>query len=86
MEEVKQIFRPEFLNRIDETIVFAVLTKEEVKKIAKLFMDELRARLLSEHQITLDVYKRQDHIDRPLDRICASWADRNQYGQRSIIK
>lgn len=34
MEEVKQIFRPEFLNRIDETIVFAVLTKEEVKKIA----------------------------------------------------
>ena len=42
-KEVKQIFRPEFLNRIDETIVFAVLTKEEVKKIAKLFMDELRA-------------------------------------------
>ena len=39
MEEVKQIFRPEFLNRIDETIVFAVLTKEEVKKIAKLFMN-----------------------------------------------
>ena len=55
MEEVKQIFRPEFLNRIDETIVFAVLTKEEVKKIAKLFMDELRARLLSEHQITLKI-------------------------------
>ena len=26
------------------------------------------------------------HIDRPLDRICASWADRNQYGQRSVIK
>ena len=43
MEEVKQ------------TIVFAVLTKEEVKKIAKLFMDELRARLLSEHQITLKI-------------------------------
>ena len=55
MEEVKQIFRPEFLNRIDETIVFAVLTKEEVKKIAKLFIDELRARLLSEHQITLKI-------------------------------
>ena len=55
MEEVKQIFRPEFLNRIDETIVFAVLTKEEVKKIAKLFTDELRARLLSEHQITLKI-------------------------------
>ena len=55
MEEVKQIFRPEFLNRIDETIVFAVLTKEEVKKIAKLFMDELRARLLREHQITLKI-------------------------------
>ena len=55
MEEVKQIFRPEFLNRIDETIVFAVLTKEEVKKIAKLFIDELKVRLLSEHQITLKI-------------------------------
>ena len=56
MEEVKQIFSAQsFLNRIDETIVFAVLTKEEVKKIAKLFMDELRTRLLSEHQITLKI-------------------------------
>ena len=55
MEEVKQIFRPEFLNRIDETIVFAVLTKEEVQKIAKLFMDELKVRLLREHQITLKI-------------------------------
>ena len=55
MEEVRRIFKPEFLNRIDETIVFAVLTKEEVKKIAKLFMDELRTRLLSEHQITLKI-------------------------------
>ena len=55
MEEVKQIFRPEFLNRIDETIVFAVLTKEEVKKIAKLFIDELKVRLLNEHQITLKI-------------------------------
>ena len=42
MEEVKQIFRPEFLNRIDETIVFAVLTKEEVKKIALLSRLEIK--------------------------------------------
>ena len=55
MDEVKMIFRPEFLNRIDETIVFAVLTKEEVKKIAKLFIDELEVRLLNEHQITLKI-------------------------------
>ncbi len=33
MEEVKQIFRPEFLNRIDEMIVFHTLDKENMKKI-----------------------------------------------------
>ena len=55
MGELRASFRPEFLNRIDETIVFAVLTKEEVKKIAKLFIDELKVRLLNEHQITLKI-------------------------------
>ena len=78
MEEVKQIFRPEFLNRIDETIVFAVLTKEEVKKIAKLFMDELRTRLLSEHQITLTVVS-----EAVRDHLAAKGFDEN-YGARPL--
>lgn len=55
MEEVKQIFRPEFLNRIDETIVFAVLTKEEVRQIAKLFIDEVKERLKENYQVSLKV-------------------------------
>ena len=36
MEEVKRIFKPEFLNRIDETIVFRTLNKEDMKKIVTL--------------------------------------------------
>nr|WP_300325743.1 ATP-dependent Clp protease ATP-binding subunit [uncultured Anaerostipes sp.] len=55
MEEVKQIFRPEFLNRIDETIVFAVLTQKEVRQIAKIFIEEVSARLKESHQILLKV-------------------------------
>lgn len=53
MEEVKQIFRPEFLNRIDETIVFTILTKDEVKKIAKLFTVEVEEQLKKNHQVTM---------------------------------
>ena len=40
MNEVKQIFKPEFLNRIDETIVFHALTKEHMKKIVGLMCKE----------------------------------------------
>lgn len=53
MEEVKQIFRPEFLNRIDETIVFTILTKEEVKQITKLFIAEVEEQLQKNHQISM---------------------------------
>ncbi|MCD7765441.1 MAG: ATP-dependent Clp protease ATP-binding subunit [Lachnospiraceae bacterium] len=44
MEEVKRIFRPEFLNRIDETIVFHALTEENVRDIAALLLNELKKR------------------------------------------
>ena len=36
MEEVRRIFKPEFLNRIDEIIVFHVLNKEHIKKIVQV--------------------------------------------------
>src|SRR5699024_11782005 len=55
MEEVRQIFRPEFLNRIDETIVFAVLTQKEVRQIAKLMIEEIAGRLKESHHIPLKV-------------------------------
>uniref|UniRef100_A0A7C4XM03 ATP-dependent Clp protease ATP-binding subunit n=1 Tax=candidate division WOR-3 bacterium TaxID=2052148 RepID=A0A7C4XM03_UNCW3 len=45
MEEVKKIFNPEFLNRIDEIIVFRELTKEDMKKIVDILVKELEERL-----------------------------------------
>ena len=41
MEEVRRIFKPEFLNRIDETIVFHALTKENMARIVDIMMREL---------------------------------------------
>ncbi len=53
-EELKQYFRPEFLNRLDEIIVFRQLTKNEVKEIAKIMLKEVFARL-KDKGIQLDV-------------------------------
>ncbi|NMG57098.1 ATP-dependent Clp protease ATP-binding subunit [Geitlerinema sp. P-1104] len=47
-EELKQYFRPEFLNRLDEIIVFRQLTKEEVKEISDILLKEVFARLLEQ--------------------------------------
>lgn len=40
-EELKNYFRPEFLNRLDEIIVFRQLTKKEVKQIADIFLRDV---------------------------------------------
>lgn len=53
-EELKQYFRPEFLNRIDEIIVFRQLTKPEVKQIADILLEEVFGRM-AEQGITLQV-------------------------------
>lgn len=53
MNEVKQIFKPEFLNRIDETIVFHALTKEHMKKIVGLLCKELIDRVKKQLDIKL---------------------------------
>ncbi len=53
-EELKNYFRPEFLNRLDEIIVFRQLTKEEVKEIADILLKEVFSRL-TEQEITLKV-------------------------------
>jgi ATP-dependent Clp protease ATP-binding subunit ClpC len=45
MHEVKKLFKPEFINRLDDIIVFHYLEKEQVKQIARLFIDELSARI-----------------------------------------
>ena len=46
MAELKKLFRPEFLNRIDETIVFQSLTSEDIAQIIDLMIDDLRQRLI----------------------------------------
>ena len=51
--EVRKKFRPEFLNRLDDIIVFHQLTRDQVKEIADLMLSELKARLYEEHRITL---------------------------------
>jgi ATP-dependent Clp protease ATP-binding subunit ClpC len=56
-EELKQYFRPEFLNRLDEIIVFRQLTKPEVKEIADILLNEVFKRLL-EKNISLQVTER----------------------------
>ena len=53
-EELKQYFRPEFLNRLDEIIVFRQLTKNEVKDIAEIMLKEVFSRL-NDKGIKLDV-------------------------------
>ncbi|WP_036485541.1 ATP-dependent Clp protease ATP-binding subunit [Myxosarcina sp. GI1] len=53
-EELKSYFRPEFLNRLDEIIVFRQLTKDEVKEIADILLKEVFTRL-TEQEITLEV-------------------------------
>ena len=54
MKEVKNLFRPEFLNRVDEIIVFHPLQEEEIRRIAGLMVAQVQKRLL-EQGIELDV-------------------------------
>ena len=54
MEELKKSFRPEFLNRIDDIIVFAHLNKEEIREIVDLMLNDLFKRL-NERQLKIEV-------------------------------
>jgi len=52
MKELKQLFRPEFLNRVDEIVVFHELSNEDIERIVEIQMGRLNERL-GEHHITL---------------------------------
>jgi ATP-dependent Clp protease ATP-binding subunit ClpC len=54
-EELKNYFRPEFLNRLDEIIVFRQLTKPEVEQIADILLEEVAQRLKEQRDISLEV-------------------------------
>ena len=61
-EEMKKAFRPEFLNRIDETIVFAHLKQEEIRQIVDLMLKDLVKRL-KERELSLEVTDEvKDHL------------------------
>ena len=63
MSEIKNIFKPEFLNRIDEIIVFSSLSKEDMKKIVKLQLSEIEKRAKEQIDLTLKVTpKAQEYL------------------------
>jgi ATP-dependent Clp protease ATP-binding subunit ClpC len=75
-EELKQFFRPEFLNRLDEIIVFRQLTRDEVRQIADLLIQEV-ATNLTDRGIALEV------TDRVKDRLVVEGYS-PAYGARSL--
>ena len=54
MGELRNYFRPEFLNRIDDIVLFSPLTQTQIERIVELMFDDLRARL-AERRMTLEV-------------------------------
>ena len=69
-EELKQHFRPEFLNRVDDTIVFPQLNKDDIIKIVDLFINRLSDRL-ADQSMTIEVSQdaRQVLADRGFDPV-----------------
>ena len=55
MEEVKRLFRPEFLNRIDETIVFHPMTREEIRAIVDILFSRIQRRVKENMNIELEL-------------------------------
>src|SRR6266542_3399072 len=61
-EEMKRFFRPEFLNRIDATVVFTPLTKPEIRQIVELELQGVRKQLASQEITPLVTDEAKDHI------------------------
>ncbi|MGN0163509.1 MAG: AAA family ATPase, partial [Candidatus Ornithomonoglobus sp.] len=76
MGEVKRAFKPEFLNRIDEIIVFDRLEKDEIKQIANLMLSSLKKRL-ADNEITVSF------SDAAVERIADEGFDK-VYGARPL--
>ncbi|MEI3607912.1 ATP-dependent Clp protease ATP-binding subunit [Pseudogracilibacillus sp. SE30717A] len=76
MDEMKKTFRPEFLNRIDETIVFHSLEKKHMKDIVKLMIEQVRHRV-AEQEIKFTI------TDRAIEKIAEEGFD-PEYGARPL--
>ena len=77
MEEVRRIFKPEFLNRIDDIMVFHVLNKEDIRKIVTLLLKTLEKRCAEQMDIHLTV------TNAVKDNIAEKGSD-NKYGARPL--
>jgi len=55
LDDAKKVFKPEFLNRVDDLVVFRSLTREDVSKILDLEVEKVRQRLLKRGGIGLDL-------------------------------
>lgn len=77
MEEVRRIFKPEFLNRIDETIVFHALEEPEIREIAGLLIGELAQRCKDQMQVTL-------HVSPAVKQLIAKEGFDPKYGARPL--
>jgi len=77
MEEVKRTFKPEFINRIDEIIVFHALTKEHVKKITDIMVNAIAKRCKS--QLNIDLY-----VDESAKEFLLTKGFDSKYGARPL--
>jgi ATP-dependent Clp protease ATP-binding subunit ClpC len=76
IEETKKIFNPEFMNRLDETIVFHKLGEEEISQIIELMLSELDERM-SEKKLSL-------HLTAPAKELIAEQGFDPAYGARPL--
>ncbi len=77
MEEVKKIFKPEFINRIDEILVFHMLTQEDIQQIVRIMLNTLNKRTKLQMGISLEV------TDAAVAHLAESGFDKN-YGARPV--
>ena len=77
LDEVKRLFRPEFINRVDELIVFHPLSQAHIHSIAKLMVDQVTKRLYDNSQVTLEL------DDEAIDKLAKDGYD-PQYGARPL--
>ena len=77
MEEVKKIFKPEFINRIDEILVFHTLTQENIRQIVKIMLKTLNKRTVAQMNLSLEV------TEETIAHLAKSGFDKN-YGARPV--
>lgn len=77
MEEVKKIFKPEFINRIDEILVFHTLTQENIRQIVRIMLDTLNKRTTAQMNLSLEV------TDEAVAHLAKSGFDKS-YGARPV--